>query len=216
MIPSFGGAAVSRDLPPPTRSVDDVQIQLERPEDRPAFAEQVARVLVGRDPALARRLVTVADIEGAAPEERRRFYEAAPVRADESRGRRDRPAAGRARRRHVGRWIAPRHSPRCAGRRSGPGEVLVAQGSPPAFVYVPTGPGLVVLPDGGYAPSPLHAWVPVGTTGVIRRAERNSEIVAERAVDVIVIPGELYAREWLRPLSVDELLARLPPRLAPV
>ena len=61
-----------------------------------------------------------------------------------------------------------------------PGEVLVAQGSPPAFVYVPTAPGLVVRPDGGYAPSPLPPWVPVGTTGVIRRAERNSEIVAER------------------------------------
>jgi hypothetical protein len=58
--------------------------------------------------------------------------------------------------------------------------------------------------------------VPVGTTGVIRRAERNSEVVAERTVDVIVIPGELYAREWLRPLRVDELLARLPERLAPV
>src|SRR4029450_13150603 len=59
-----------------------------------------------------------------------------------------------------------------------PGEVLVARGSPPSFVYVPTGPGLLVRPDGGYAPSPLHPWMPVGTTGVIRRAERNSEIVA--------------------------------------
>ena len=38
-----------------------------------------------------------------------------------------------------------------------PGEVLVAPGSPPAFVYVPMGPGLVVRPHGGYAPSPLPA-----------------------------------------------------------
>ena len=43
-----------------------------------------------------------------------------------------------------------------------PGEVLVAQGSPPSFVYVPTGPGLVVLPDGGYAPSPLRRGCPSG------------------------------------------------------
>ena len=56
--------------------------------------------------------------------------------------------------------------------------------------------------------------VPVGTTGVIRRAERNSEIVAEREVDVIMIPGELYARAWLRPLRVDELAARLYPPVA--
>ena len=87
----------------------------------------------------------------------------------------------------------------------GPGEVLVAPGSPPSFVYVPMGSGLVVRPDGGYAPSPLPPWVPVGTTGVIRRAERNSEIVAEREVAVIMIPGELYARAWLRPLRVGEL-----------
>ena len=44
---------------------------------------------------------------------------------------------------------------------------------------------------------------------MIRRAERNSEIVAERAVDVIMIPGELYARAWLRPMTADELGARL-------
>jgi hypothetical protein len=73
----------------------------------------------------------------------------------------------------------------------------------------------MVRPDGGYAPSPLPPWVPVGTTGVIRRAERNSEIVAEREVDVIMIPGELYARAWLRPLRVDELAGRLrPPAVA--
>ena len=40
-----------------------------------------------------------------------------------------------------------------------------------------------------------------GTTGVIRRAERNSDIVAVADVDVVVIPGELYARAWLRPLT---------------
>ena len=88
-----------------------------------------------------------------------------------------------------------RRSPRSGGRRSGRGEMLVAAGSPPSFAYVPMGPGLVVQPGGGYAPSPLSPWVPVGTTGVIRRAERNAEIVAEREVDVIMIPGERYARD---------------------
>ena len=59
------------------------------------------------------------------------------------------------------------------------------------------------------APSPLSPWVPVGTTGVIRRAERNSDIVAERQVAVVMIPAERYALEWLRPLAPDELRARL-------
>jgi hypothetical protein len=44
---------------------------------------------------------------------------------------------------------------------------------------------------------------------VIRRAERNSEIVAERDVDVIIIPGATYVRSWLRPFRADELPAHL-------
>ena len=38
----------------------------------------------------------------------------------------------------------------------------------------------------------------------------ESEIVAESDVEVIMIPGELYARAWLRPLRADMLAARLP------
>ena len=154
--------------------------------------------------------MTVADTEGAARSEQLRFFAAEPLdgagpEADEllrllaEHGVRteglDRAAAFAEARR------ATIHT----------GEVLVVPGSSPSFVYVPTGPGLVVRPDGGYAPSPLPPWVPVGTTGVIRRAERNSEIVARSEVDVIMIPGELYARAWLRPLRVDELAARLHP-----
>jgi hypothetical protein len=78
---------------------------------------------------------------------------------------------------------------------------------------VPTAAGLVVRPDGGYAPRPLHPWIPVGTTGVIRRAERNAAIEAEHEVDVIIIPGELYAGAWLHPLRPEELAARLRPRV---
>jgi hypothetical protein len=212
VIPSFGGPSIGGGLQVPTRSIEDVQIQLERPDDRPDFADRVAALVADRNPTLARRLVTVADTEGAAPEERRRFFNAEPVdgagaEADE-----------------LLRLMAEHGAETTGFDRSAafaeacratirPGEVLVAPGSAPSFVYVPTGPGLVVRPDGGYAPSPLPPWVPVGTTGVIRRAERNSEIVAEREVDVIMIPGELYARAWLRPLSVDELAGRLRPQV---
>jgi hypothetical protein len=213
VIPSFGGPSVGGGLQAPTRAIDDVQIQIERPQDRPGFADEVVALVAERDPTLARRLVTVADTEGAAPEEQRRFFggeqvEGAGSEADEllrlmaehgvETAGIDRPAA---------------FAEACrATIRSG--EVLVARGSPPSFVYVPTGHGLVVRPDGGYAPSPLPPWVPLGTTGVIRRAERNSEIVAEREVDVIMFPGELYARAWLRPIRVEELAARLRPPVA--
>jgi hypothetical protein len=211
VIPSFGGGSVGGGVRPPSRPIDDVQIQLERPDDRPGFADEVADLLAEHDPALARRLVTVADVEGAAAEERRRFYRAEPVDAFG-------PEADEVVRRMAAHGVyAAALDPAAAFSEVvratvRAGEVLVARGSRPSFVYVPTGPGLLVRPDGGYAPSPLHAWMPVGTTGVIRRAERNSDIVAEREVDVIMIPGELYATAWLRPLPVDELAARLHPR----
>ena len=215
VLPSLGGRPVDGDLSTPARSADDIRIQLERPDDRPLFADHVARAVADREPSLTRRIVLVADVEGAAPEERRRFYEASPVDAEG-------PEAD-----EIVRELAEHGADTSTLDRVAafsevcrstilPGEVLVAPGSPPSFVYVPTGPGLVVRPDGGYAPSPLHPWVPVGTTGVIRRAERNSAIVAEREVDVIMIPGDLYARAWLHPLGVDELVAQLSARPAPV
>ena len=213
VIPSFGGVSVGGGLTAPTRSIDDVLIQLERPDDRPGFADDVLAVVAAVDPALARRLVTVADTEGAAPEEQRRFFAAEPV---DGAG----PDADELLRKMAEHGVRTEGFDRAAAFAEAcramirAGEVLVVPGSSPSFVYVPTGPGLVVRPAGGYAPSPLPPWVPVGTTGVIRRAERNSEIVAERAVDVIMIPGELYARAWLRPLRVDELAARLPPPVA--
>jgi hypothetical protein len=210
VIPSFGGPSIGGGLRTPTRAVDDVQIQLERPDDLPAFADDVAAIVADRDPALARRLVTVADTEGAAVEEQRRFFAAEALDADG-------PEADELLRLMAEHGVQTAGLDRSAAFAEAcratirPGEVLVAPGSAPSFVYVPTAEGLVVRPDGGYAPSPLPPWVPVGTTGVIRRAERNSEIVAEREVDVIMIPGELYARAWLRPLRVDELAARLYP-----
>ena len=210
VIPSFGGVPVGGGLTAPSRSIDDVQIQLERPDDRPGFADDVLALVAAHDPAIARRLATVADTEGAAPAEQGRFFAATPV---DGAG----PEADELLRLMAEHGVATEGLDRPAAFAEAcratiqAGEILVVPGSSPSFVYVPTGPGLVVRPDGGYAPSPLPPWVPVGTTGVIRRAERNSEIVAEREVDVIMIPGELYARAWLRPLRVDELAARLRP-----
>lgn len=208
VIPSFGGTSVGGGLRPPSRLADDVQIQLERPRDRPAFADEVAGLVARLEPGLLPRLATVADTQGAAPDERRRFFDAEPLDGSS-------PEADELLRHLAERGVATAELDRAVAFAEAcratvqPGEVLVRPGSAPSFVYVPTGGGLVVRPDGGYAPSPLPPWVPVGTTGVIRGAERNSEIVAERAVDVIMIPGELYARAWLRPIPPTELAAHV-------
>jgi len=207
VIPSFGGSA-ARGLPRPVRRIEDVRIQLERPDDQPSYAEEVARAVAGLDPSLVGRLEVVASIESAPPLERARFYAAHPVDPDDSFAEeivRQVAARGAATDR-LDRGAAFAEVCRATIR---PGEMLVAAGSPPAFAYIPMGPGLVVHPGGGYAPSPLSPWVAVGTTGVIRRAERNADIVAEREVDVIMIPGERYATTWVRPLRPSELRERL-------
>jgi hypothetical protein len=46
----------------------------------------------------------------------------------------------------------------------------------------------------------------------VRRAERNSTVVAVAPVEVLMIPGELFAREWFHPYEeheVTDLLARI-------
>jgi hypothetical protein len=87
--------------------------------------------------------------------------------------------------------------------------VLSPIGAAPRFVYVATGPGLQVTPGGGYAAASVKAWVPVGTTGVIRRAERNADITVDRDVEVLMIPAECYLREWFRPYDADEIVGAL-------
>jgi len=84
------------------------------------------------------------------------------------------------------------------------GEVLVEAGSPPAFVYLAVGCSLRIEQVGGYRDIDVPPWIPIGVTGVVRRAERNSTVVAAEPGDVLMIPGELFAREWFRPYGQDE------------
>ena len=65
------------------------------------------------------------------------------------------------------------------------------------------------VPAGGYPPSLLHPWVAVGTTGAVRRAGRNAEIVAVEDVDVLMIPSASYVRSWWRPLTPAQLRSHL-------
>jgi hypothetical protein len=208
VLPSIAGTTVGDGLTPPAHPVTGIRIQLERPSDRPAFAAELAAAVAGLDPALAPRLETVADTFAADAAERARYLRGEPLAPTDETGSvlLCRMAERGAR---VDGLDPARAFAEVVRACVAAGERLVALGSRPAFVYVPTGDGLVVRPDGGYAPAPLAAWVPVGTTGVIRGAERNGDIVAEREVEVVIIPGDRYVRDWLRPLTVAELVARL-------
>jgi hypothetical protein len=211
VLPSFRAMTAGGGTTPPAHPPGSMRLRLERPADRPSFADEVAAEVVALRPSLAPLIELVADTQSADAHERDRFFASIPLETDgpgvdellRRMGERGADVSGLDRTEallEVGRVTV------------GPGEVLVRRGSAPAFVYVPMGEGLVVRPVGGYAPAPLPAWVPVGTTGVIRRAERNSDITAERDVEVVVIPGERYARTWLRPLRPEGLAARIAPR----
>jgi hypothetical protein len=208
VLDSFSRQLVPGDLETPALSSDEIQIQLERPGDAPTFADDVARLVVAAHPRLADRVLTVADLEGVPPEERARYHAGVSIdpRSDEARSVLEQLEA---------------HGTKVAGIdveaafadvrrvRLRAGEVVVSIGSPASFVYVATGPGLRVQPGGGYRAEPVSAWVPVGTTGVIRRAERNAEVTVDQDVEILMIPGECYARVWFRPYSADELVAVL-------
>ncbi len=182
------------------------------PETPRRSPTEVAAVLATLEPRLDGRIEVVANLEDASHDERTRYLAAEPIDAAsdlavEILERLDAHGAGTA---GLDATKAFREVARATIQAR---ETLVAAGSSPSFAYVPMGPGLVVLPGGGYAPTSLSPWVPVATTGVIRGAERNSEIVAVQAVDVVIIPGERYATDWLRPLGPEQLRSLLGARV---
>ena len=207
VIPVFQGVG-ARGLPAPTRRAEVMAVQLERPGDDPAFAEIVREVVRAHAPELSGRMEAVHDLEGAAPEERVRYELAEPVDpwgslADEVLVQVGEYGSDTSAMHRATAFTEVRRATVEAG------EVLVEQGSTPAFVYVPLGPGLAVRPMGGYAMAVLHPWVPVGATGAIRRAPRNAQIFSEDAVAVLMVPSDLYVTAWLRPLEPEELRDRL-------
>lgn len=205
--PSFENVR-ARGLPPPTRKSGDMKVHLLRPSDEPRFADLVAEILRARNPEQAHAVTVVHDIESAHPPERQRYEHARSI--DPSGLLADSIL------RHVGEHGSDTtHVERSVAfsemrsARIAAGEVLVAAGSFPAFVYIPLGTGLTVHPMHGYPSAEGHPWVPVGVTGAVRKAPRNGEIVAERDVEVLMIPSEEFVAAWLRPLESHQLRERL-------
>ena len=208
VLGAFAFRRPSPDLAAASREPSAMQVELERPADEPSFAAAVAEAL---DPSLGARVVVVADLEGAAPAEQARYHRGVAVPAGGGEATAILRALG-----ERGMKVRAIDQGRAFEdvRRVGVDgdEVLVEAGTSAAFVYVATGPGLRALPLGGYEAADVPAWLPVGITGVVRRAERNSTVVAVAPVEVLMIPGELFVREWFHPYEeheVADLLARI-------
>ncbi len=204
VLGAFAVRPPSPDLPPPARDSSSMRVELERPSDEPAFAEMVADAVTRIDPLLRGRIYVVADLESTSRTERARYLAGFPIEAgsDEAGSILD---------------ALENHGMRVGGidRRQAfedvrrvvveEGELLVEAGSPPAFVYIAVTCSLRIEQVGGNRDIEAPPWIPIGVTGVVRRAERNSTVVAVDPGDVLMIPGELFAREWFRPYEPAEL-----------
>jgi hypothetical protein len=84
------------------------------------------------------------------------------------------------------------------------GETLLRAEAPSSFVYIPLGDGLKVFPLGTQTSFLALPWVQIGNTGVIRGARRNARVIAERDVELLSIPKEIYLQYWYMPYTVPE------------
>ena len=66
--------------------------------------------------------------------------------------------------------------------------------------------GEKVYPLGGYESQPATAWIPLGNSGVIRGSVRNANVIAEKPVELICVPREIYLNFWYQPYSAKDLV----------
>ncbi|SON62280.1 hypothetical protein MSIMFI_03805 [Mycobacterium simulans] len=178
-------------------------ILLEHTEDNPEFAPLVAELVVTRSPGLKDRVVCVPALRSAPELERRHFLAANAIDWDrEKRVTFLRKVATRGYRTdHIDSDLGFRNVR--LGRLSH-GECLTEVGARATFVYIPLTPGLRGRPSGGYESFAVDPWEPLGITGVIRGDFRNSTVIAESDVEVLIIPKDTYLRHWHRTYTPAE------------
>jgi hypothetical protein len=188
-------------------------VLLEHTEDNSEFAPLVADLVVARAPSLKDRVVCVPALRNAPELERRRFLAASAVDWD-----RDKRTAFL--RNVASRGYRTDHVDVDLGFRStrlshlSPGEGLTEVGARASFVYIPLTSGLRGRPSGGYDYFRVHPWEPLGVTGVVRGDFRNSTVVAEEDVDVLILPKDVYLRHWHRnytPAEFSDLIRAMRP-----
>lgn len=188
----------------PLKRADDMRILLEETDDNPLFTALVQQQLSDRRPDLAGRVQVVISLKQTSELERAHYLRAIDI--TEARAWRADLIA------HIGRsgqktaQIDPDTAfdqVRCLTLRAG--QTLIEAGALSSFVYVPLGDGLRIVPLGGYLPFSVRAWMPLGTTGVIRGAIRNATVAADHDVAVLMIPKAVYLRHWHHPYTPEEL-----------
>ena len=210
VIQSFqrGNGTADTLFAPPKVPFEGIRILVEATEDNPEFAGLVCQFLEGVNPAIAPRIKESFSLQGLDLEEVKRYLDGQVLTEVLS------DPLFRAEVLHqlakVGYSFS--NSENIPGQADiriidlASGEQLIKGGSTSGFVYFPLSNGLRVYPLGGYKSMPATAWVPIGNTGVIRGSERNAHVFAEKSVQLICVPKDIYLNHWYRPVSARELV----------
>jgi hypothetical protein len=199
IVDSFWRRSTSSSL----KTSGDIQILLESTDDNPHFVELVLERLRQFKPELGDRIQIVPSLQNVSDLERDRYLEAKELDWDleKRRGILERV-------RYSGQQIINfdftegfKHVKEINLQA---GEMLIQAGAPSAFVYIPQGDGLKIVPLGGYESFSVAAWMPLGNTGVIRGNVRNADVKAEKNISLFVIPKEIYLRHWYVPFTLEE------------
>jgi CRP-like cAMP-binding protein len=195
------------------KAAQDMEILLEGVDDNLEFADLVWRELERMNPGAAARTRCVSSMQYASDVELARYLQAEALDWDlDTRCQALRRIARSGHRAGDVNPVDGFRDVRLARLKND--EVLIEGGMPSGFVYIPLGEGLRVIPLGGYATAVVRPWMPLGTTGVIRGATRNSTVTAEQDVALLMIPKEVYLQAWHRTYGVDELMQVLAQRKA--
>jgi hypothetical protein len=185
-----------------------IETWLESTDDNHSFVDLVCAALRKNNPAHAAPLLTVPSLQSVPQLERDRYLAVPDIQwpQDERRALLSRMADSGCKIDAIEIDQAFRHVRLIT---LDAGEILIEAGQPAGMVYVPLGAGLRIIPLGGYDSFSVQAWMPLGSTGVIRGALRNAKVVAEQAVSTLMIPKDVYLRHWHATYTAAELQQRL-------
>lgn len=183
-----------------------VYILLENCDDNPDFSTRVKAQLILLNPQLKEAIRVVPSLQNAAEQERERY-----LNADDLKWNLKTENEMLEKIANSGHKIVNMHAQEAfRDVKSAPiaaGEILMQAGTLASFVYVPLGEGLIGYPLGGYTPFHAVPYVPLGNVGVIRADIRNSTVIAESPVEILMIPREIYLKYWHNTYCETEFVA---------
>lgn len=187
---------------PELKPASEMTILVEETDDNLSFTELVKMKLEDLAPQVSKRVRLVPSLKRAHPLERARYLAADPVAWD-IQARRNLLAYMSQSGHPVERIDLERAFETVRVATLNAGDVLLEGAATSTFVYVPLDQGLKIMPVAGYQSINTPPFVLLGLTGVVRDAERNATIVAERNVRVLIIPKSPYLRYWHHTLSLE-------------